>query len=98
MWHGDPGSRRRHITWARLRAEIDRFVQEHRTRRAPDTEADDGAARFTELLEQATVDLRAGAHFIHATRKNDHVEELRRVLGTLLDILADWEMLAERTG
>jgi hypothetical protein len=98
MWHGDPGSRRRHITWARLRAEIDRFVQEHRTQRAPDTDADVGAARFTEDLGQAAVDLRARADFTHATRKNDHVEELRRVLGTLLDILADWEMLAERTG
>jgi hypothetical protein len=93
MWHGDHGSRRRHIDWARLRAEIDRFVQDHRARRTPD----DDAARFIESLERAAVDLRARAGLTHATRKHDHVEELRRVLGILLDILADWEMLAERT-
>jgi hypothetical protein len=94
MWHGDPGSRRQRINWARLRAEIDRFVQEHRTRRTPDNDA----ARFTENLEQAVVDLQAGADFAHATRKNDHVEELRQVLGILLDILADWETLARPQG
>ncbi|GAB3986924.1 hypothetical protein GCM10029978_103640 [Actinoallomurus acanthiterrae] len=43
---------------------------------------------------------RAGARhpagFEDAVRKADHVEELRRILGILLDVLADWEMLADR--
>lgn len=99
MWHGDPRSGRRHVVWARLRAEMDRFVDEQRARQANDNEADACAARFTESLEESVLDLETAEHgFERASRKAEHVEELRRVLGILLDVLADWEMAAGRTG
>jgi hypothetical protein len=99
MWHGDPGSGRRHVDWTRLRAEMDRFVDEQRARQAHDTEADACAMRFSESLEDAVLALDVSENaFERASRKADHVEELRRVLGILLDILADWELLAERAG
>jgi hypothetical protein len=101
MWHpfGDPSPSRRHIDWKRLRTEMQRFVDEKRARQAPDNEADACAMRFAQSLEDAVLDLETRKDgFEHATRKSDHVEELRRVLGILLDILADWEMLAERMG
>jgi hypothetical protein len=99
MWHGEPGSGRRHVNWARLRAAMDRFVDEQRARQANDNEADACAIRFTESLEQAVLDLdTTETGFERAGRKADHIDELRRVLGILLDILADWEMLAQRTG
>ncbi|WP_329242424.1 hypothetical protein OG417_44055 [Actinoallomurus sp. NBC_01490] len=93
MWHGDPGPGRRPLGWA----EMDRFVDGQRARQAPDDAADSRAKRFTESLEDAVLDIDAGA-FERARRKTDHVEELRRVLGLLLDVLADWEMLAARAG
>jgi hypothetical protein len=53
--------------------------------------------RLTASLDTAIAALDAHpAGFEEAVRKADHVEELRRVLGILLDVLADWEMLAER--
>jgi hypothetical protein len=98
MWHGGgPGAGRRQVDWARVRAEMDRFVDEQRARQANDTEADARAMSFTESLEEAVLALELGEHrFAQAVRKADHVEELRRVLAILLDILADWEMIAER--
>jgi hypothetical protein len=100
MWHslGDPkAARRQHVNWARLRAEMERFVEEQRARQANDNEADACAMRFAECLEEALLDLDSGEGcFDRATRKADHVEELRRVLGLLLDVLADWEMTLER--
>lgn len=97
MWHGGPGSGRRQVNWARLRAEMDRFVDAQRAREAHDNEADAFAMKFAESLEEAVLALEIEEHrFPLATRKADHVEELRRVLGILLDILADWEMAAER--
>jgi hypothetical protein len=99
MWHGDPRFGRRHVDWARLRAEMDRFVDEQRARQANNNDADACARRFTESLEEAVLDLETGEYgFEHASRKAEHVQELRRVLGILLDVLADWEMLAGRTG
>jgi hypothetical protein len=97
MWHGGTGSERRQVNWARLRARMDRFVDEQRAREANDNEADSCAMRFAAGLEAAVLALEIEEHrFTLATRKADHVEELRRVLGILLDILADWEMAAER--
>jgi hypothetical protein len=97
MWHplGDSASGRRHVNWARFRAEI----EEQRALRAHDNAADARAMRFAERLEEAALALDAekGA-FERAVRKTDHVTELRRVLGILLDVLADWEMIAERSG
>lgn len=76
---------------------MDRFVDEQRAREAHDNKADACAMRFAESLEEAVLALEVEEHrFALATRKADHVEELRRVLGILLDILADWEMVAER--
>lgn len=99
MWHGDPRPGRRQVTWALLRAEMDRFVDEQRARQANDNEADTCAARFTESLEESILDLETAEYgFERASRRSEHVEELRRVLGILLDILADWEMAAARTG
>ncbi|MCW2947991.1 MAG: hypothetical protein JWR24_4708 [Actinoallomurus sp.] len=100
MWHpfGDPSPSRRHIDWKRRRTETRRF-DEQRARQGHDNEADACATRFAQSLEDAVLDLETRKDgFEHATRKSDHVEELRRVLGILLDILADWEMLAERMG
>ncbi|MEV5747790.1 hypothetical protein AB0L00_08220 [Actinoallomurus sp. NPDC052308] len=55
------------------------------------------ATRLTESLEDAVLALDAQpAGFEDAVRKTEHVEELRRILGILLDVLADWEMLADR--
>jgi hypothetical protein len=101
MWHplGDSASGRRHLNWARFRAEIEHYVEEQRALRAHDTAADARAMRFAERLEEAALDLDTGEDgFERAVRKTDHVEELRRVLGILLDVLADWEMIAERSG
>jgi len=70
---------------------------EQHARQANDNDADSYARRFAESLEEAVLDLELGENgFERATRKADHVEELRRVLGILLDILADWELVAER--
>jgi hypothetical protein len=97
MWHGGAGSERRQVNWARLRARMDRFVDEQRVREANDNEADACAMKFAAGLEAAVLALEIEEHrFTLATRKADHVEELRRVLSILLDILADWEMTAER--
>ncbi len=75
--------RRGHIGWTR--------------RRAGDNKADTAALRFIERLDGAVLDFDRGRHrFEGAARKADHVDELRRVLGVLLDVLADWEQLAER--
>jgi hypothetical protein len=83
--------------WERLRAEIERFVGEQRARRAADTEADVCAARLTHDLQDAILALETEpSGFERAIRKADHVGELRRLLGILLDILADWEMLTDR--
>lgn len=99
MWHGDPGPGRRLAGWAALRAEMDRFVDTQRARQARDNAADSHARRFIESIEDAVLDLDADDNaFERAGRKADHVEELRRVLGLLLDVLADWELLATRTG
>lgn len=96
MGHGGgPESGRRQVDWSRLHAKMDRFVDEQRVREAHDNAADACAMRFTESLEEAVLALEVQEHrFALATRKADHVEELRRVLGILLDILADWEMAA----
>lgn len=98
MSHSDPRHHGRNpVGWTRLRAEMDRFVDEQRTRQTDDNPADRGAARFTESLEEAVLQLEGGEHpFANADRKPIHVEELRRVLGLLLDILADWELAAGR--
>jgi hypothetical protein len=89
----------RHIDGKRLRAALEHRVAGRRGRRSADDEADAHAVRFTERLQDAILDLETREHgFEWATRKADHVEELRRVLGILLDTLADWEMLADRMG
>ncbi|WP_433180958.1 hypothetical protein [Actinoallomurus sp. CA-150999] len=62
-----------------------------------DAQGDICAMRLTERLEDAVLALDTQpAGFEDAVRKTDHVEELRRILGILLDVLADWEMLADR--
>ncbi|MFL6057174.1 MAG: hypothetical protein ACJ72W_30395 [Actinoallomurus sp.] len=62
-----------------------------------DTQGDAGAMRLTESLQDAVLTLDTQpTGFEDAVRKAEHVEELRRILGILLDVLADWEMLAAR--
>jgi hypothetical protein len=96
---GDPPSERRHIDWTRPRTALERLVADQRSRRAGGSEADAHAMSLTRRLEDAIVDFETrGPGFDRAIRKSDHVEELRRALGRLLDILADWEMLADRAG
>jgi hypothetical protein len=76
----------------RERADVPR-----RARRTADTRGDACATRLTESLEDAVLALDAQpAGFEDAARKAEHVEELRRILGILLDVLADWEMLADQ--
>lgn len=98
MSHGYSRRHRRdHVGWAGLRAEMDRFIDEQRTRQAGGNPADRDARRFTESLEEAVLQLEGEEHgFDPADRKADHVEELRRVLSLLLDVLADWELTAGR--
>ncbi|MEV5706833.1 hypothetical protein [Actinoallomurus sp. NPDC052274] len=68
-----------------------------RAGRTADTSGDACATRLTESLEDAVLALDAQpTGFEDAVRKTEHVEELRRILGILLDVLADWEMLADR--
>lgn len=68
-------------------------------RQRKEIEADARAIKFTKSLEDAVLAFETHAPgFEQATRKSDHVEHLRRVLGVLLDILADWEVVAEREG
>jgi hypothetical protein len=85
MWHGEPGSGRRHVR-------IGRFGGRR-------VRSDTDAVRFIERLEAAVRRLEpGGGDFARAARKADHVEELRRVLGLLLDVLAEWEMIAAHSG
>lgn len=84
--------RRRDGFWARA----SRFAAGRAAPRG-DTEGDRCAMWLTARLDETVVALDLHpAGFGEAVRKTDHVEELRRVLGILLDVLADWEMLAER--
>ncbi len=93
MWHGDHGSGGRLVDWPLLRAAMDRFVQERQTCQARGNAADASAVRFTSRLEGAVLELEtAECGFHDAARPADHVAELRRVLGILLDVLADWEL------
>lgn len=99
MWHGGFRPGRWHADQASRRAEMDHLVDEQRARQAHDNEADIQATRLAASLEDAVLAFQTGAHrFETASRKADHVEELRRVLGICCDVLADWEMLAERVG
>lgn len=96
---GDPHHGRRHIDWTSLRAVLERFVAEQRPRGTGGNEADARAMSLTRRLEDAILDFETREDgFERAVRKSDHVEDLRRALGRLLDILADWEMLADRMG
>lgn len=88
---------RRHAGGPRPGAEAERVVAGRRTRQSADTDGDMGAMRLIWSLEDAVLTLDTQpAGFEEASRKAEHVEELRRVLGILLDVLADWEMLADR--
>ncbi|GAA0355590.1 hypothetical protein NE235_12205 [Actinoallomurus spadix] len=92
---GDSGRRREGRR--RLRGAAEEPGAPRLAGRTTDTPGDACAIRLTESLEDALLALDAqSAGFEDAARKADHVEELRRVLGILLDVLADWEMLADR--
>lgn len=79
------GRRRLHAALERLAARV--------TPASTPGDADAQSRRFIRRLEDAILELetRGPRLFEHVTRRTDHVEDLRRVLGTLLDILADWE-------
>jgi hypothetical protein len=77
--------------------QAERATAPRAVRRMADTQGDAAAMRLTESLQDAVLALDTQpAGFEDAVRKADHVEELRRILGILLDVLADWEMLADR--
>ncbi len=63
-------------------------------------DADAQSRRFIRRLEDAVLELeiRGPRFFEQVARKTEHVEELRRALGALLDILADWEATAGPAG
>lgn len=91
----------RHLDWSEIKAELDRFAAEVTRQRAHDNAADACAMTFVRDLEQAflTLEARVGdeaAAFEQAARVPDHLDDLRRVLGLLLDVLADWELVAGR--
>jgi hypothetical protein len=76
---------------------VERLVAREWARRRDDSDADVCATRFVDRLEDALSAYEAtDPGFERATRKADHIDELRRVLGVLLDVLADWEALAGR--
>ncbi len=61
--------------------------------------ADLRAVRFMSRLETAISGVDSSRFaFERAALKRDHIEELRRILGELLDVLADWEYIADRPG
>jgi hypothetical protein len=79
-----------------LSAEASRFLAEMRARTAADTVADDCAMGFLGELDEALWVLEemyeaAENAFAQATRKTDHITDLRRVLYRLHVVLADWE-------
>jgi hypothetical protein len=83
MWHVHH-VRRAALRW--LRAALGRIAVTSRA------DADARASGFIRGLEDTLLELEARGHrFEQARHKSDHVEELRRVLGALLDVLADWE-------
>lgn len=91
--------RRRLIDWKRIKAGIERMVADL-NRRPGDALADVAAAGLVTQVDEALVAYARreveGHHFARAARKSDHVEDLRGVAGQLLDVLADWETLADR--
>jgi hypothetical protein len=86
MWHGD------------ARPPLDRTPRMEgllAARRDAAHPADARARAFTASLEEALLDFETGdAPFARARGKTGHIADLRRVLGLLLDVLADWELLA----
>lgn len=96
---GDSGHGRRHADRWRITSRVERLVAREWARRRDDNDADVCASTFVERLEDALLAHEAAdPGFDRATRKADHADELRRVLGVLLDVLADWEMLLDRQG
>ena len=83
------------IDWKKIKAGIERMVSDHNGRPG-DALADVFATRFVTHLDEVLVAYERrrieGHDFTRAVRKGDHVEDLRNVLGRLLDLLADWEM------
>src|SRR5689334_2924234 len=96
MWHCDLDCGPGHVSWPRLRAEMDRFVatQQHHER----TDTDDGRARrFTEHLDVAITTTRPEPNALRgAIQARARVTELRRLIGILLDTLADGELPTEQ--
>ncbi|GAA4631029.1 hypothetical protein GCM10023196_058730 [Actinoallomurus vinaceus] len=97
MRYRSGGSDRGRAGRRRVGGETGRAAAFRRAHAAADTQGDICAMRLTESLQDAVLALDTQpAGFDDAVRKADHVEELRRILGILLDVLADWEMLADR--
>ncbi|MEV0399704.1 hypothetical protein [Actinoallomurus sp. NPDC050550] len=97
MRYRSGGSDRGRAGRGRAGGKIGRAAAVRRARGVADAQGDICAMRLTEGLEDAVLALDTQpAGFEDAVRKADHVEELRRILGILLDVLADWEMLADR--
>lgn len=93
--------RRRLIDWDKIKAGVERLVADLNGRPG-DMLADVFATELVTCLDNALIAYARqqieGHDFAHAMRKGDHVEDLRGVLGRLLDLLADWEMYADRQG
>jgi hypothetical protein len=87
------------IDWDKIKAGIERLVSDLNGRPG-DMLADVFATELVTHLDDALVAYERrqieGHDFAHAVRKGDHVEDLRGVLGQLLDLLADWVMYADR--
>lgn len=93
--------RRRLIDWDKIKAGVERLVADLNGRPG-DMLADVFATDLVTHLDDALVAYERrqieGHDFAHAVRKADHVEDMRGVFGRLRDLLADWEMYADREG
>jgi hypothetical protein len=79
--------------------EVGRFFEERQARTAHDTVADDCAEGFLGELDEILwllqeIQQAEENAFEHATRKADHIEDLRRLLYRLHVVLTAWEVAA----
>jgi hypothetical protein len=82
------------IDWNTIRAAIQRLTAGW-TGQPGDTPADASASTLITHLDEALLAYQRhhvqGHDFMHAKRKDDHVEDLRRLATDLLEVLSDWE-------
>jgi len=90
--------RRWRIQGNTIKTRIQRLIAEW-SGQSGDTPADASASALITHLDKALLVYQRhhvqGHDFMQAKRKDDHVEDLRRLATDLLDVLADWEGCAD---